>query len=184
MGYSNRFNTILVPQSFLDHMNAALGSKSGSKSASIPDASEMPSRLIVDVSSPGDAAIAPYLQERGWEIAGDKSASAATYMLKVVTGIIIGVGSVITLLSFFILVLSMSLLMEKNRRKLHSLLMQGYSVGDVARPYRNLTIAAGALAGLLAIGGVLCLRAYYLAPLKSIGAAGASPYGRWRSSSR
>lgn len=164
IGYSNRFNTILVPQSFIDYMNERYAGKSSS----------LPSRLIVDVNSPGDAAIAPYLEEKGWEVAGDKSASSATYMLKIVTGIIISVGSVITLLSLFILILSMSLLMEKNRRKLHSLMMLGYGTQQVARPYRNLTSAAGIAAGILAIIAIIALRSYYLAPLKALGASGAS----------
>ncbi|MDE6010152.1 MAG: ABC transporter permease [Muribaculaceae bacterium] len=165
-GYSNRFNTILVPRAFLEAMNTRLGAPTAAVSE--------PARLIVDVSSPGDAAIAPYLAERKWEIAGDKSASSATYLLKVVTGIVIAVGSVITLLSIFILVLSMSLLMEKNRRKLHSLLMLGYRVPVVARPYWRITALTGVAAGVLAFLCVVLLRSRYLGPLESLGARPAS----------
>lgn len=164
-GYSNRFNTILVPQSFLDYMNARLGTS----------AEQAPSRLIVDVNSPGDAAIAPYLKEHGYEPAGDKSASSATFMLKIISGIIIGIGSVITLLSLFILVLSMSLLMEKNRRKLHSLLMLGYPLRDIAAPYRKITLFSTIGAALAAAAGVILLRCYYITPLRSVGAEGSSP---------
>lgn len=174
-GYSNRFNTILVPQSLLDHMNAELGrsrknhGKTGAEdSATNPEAS----RLIVDVNSPGDAAIAPYLESKGWEIAGDKSSASAAYMLKIVSGIIIGVGSLITLLSLLILALSMSLLMEKNRRKLHSLLMLGIPVREVARPYWNITTLSALGAAILAWGCVFILRSYYLKPLQAIGADG------------
>lgn len=163
-GYSNRFNTILVPQSFLDEMNGRLGSSDPSKA--------LPSRLIVDVNSPGDAAIAPYLESKGWEVAGDKSSASAAYMLKIVSGIIIAIGSIITLLSLMILALSMSLLMEKNRRKLHSLLMLGIPVSDVARPYWRLATLSASGAGLLAWISVLLLRSYYLAPLSAIGAEG------------
>ncbi|MDE6329375.1 MAG: ABC transporter permease [Muribaculaceae bacterium] len=161
-GYSNRFNTILVPQEFLDEMNSRLGS---GRSTGV-------SRLIVDVNSPGDAAIAPWLASKGWEQAGDKESGAAAYMLHVVSGIIIAIGSIITLLSLAILCLSMSLLMEKNRRKLHSLLMLGFPVKDVARPYWHLTAISAITAGVLALGCVLLLRNYYLAPLQSLGAEG------------
>lgn len=170
-GYSNRFNTILVPENFLRHMNSILAP--AGTPAGRPD---MPSRLIVDVSSPGDAAIAPWLAERGWEVAGDKSASSATYLLKVVTGIVMAVGSVITLLSVLILVLSMSLLMEKNRRRLHSLLMLGYRTATVARPYWRITAIIGSGAGVLSFIAVLLLRSFYLAPLVGMGA---SPSGLW-----
>ena len=172
-GYSNRFNTILVPESFLKYMNGALAPLHKEKS---PADRELPSRLIVDVNSPGDAAIADYLKSRDWEVAGDKSASAATYMLKVVSGIVIAVGSVITLLSIFILVLSMSLLMERNRRKLHSLLMLGYQVKSVARPYWRITMITGVSAGALALASMLMLRSYYLGAIVSLGASPASVF--------
>lgn len=159
-GYSNRLNTILVPQEFLEQANAALGS----------GVVRAPSRLIVDVSSPGDTAIAPYLEERGWETAGDKSASQASFMLKVVTGIVLGIGIVITLLSFFILLLSVSLIMEKNRDRLHSLLMLGYGLDTVGRPYVVLVTVSSVVAYVLAIGGMFILRGYYLAPLTGLGA--------------
>lgn len=165
VGYSNRFNTILVPQSFLDAENAELG-RGGASEA--PGAS----RLIIDVNSPGDAAIAPYLQDKGWEMAGDKGAASAAYMLKIVSGIIIAIGSIITLLSLIILVLSMSLLMEKNRRKLHSLLMLGIPVKDVARPYKQITVMSAIGAGILAWLCVIGLRSYYLGPLQSLGIEG------------
>ncbi len=155
-GYSNRFNTILVPQTFIEEMNQS---------------EETPSRLIVDVSSPGDSAIGEYLKSKGWEQAGDNSASSAAFMLKIVSGIIIAIGTLITLLSLFILILSMSLLMEKNRKKIHSLLMLGYSIPQVAHPYQKLTLIATLIASVLSLCGMLLLRAYWLEPLSGLGGA-------------
>ncbi|MDE6812155.1 MAG: ABC transporter permease, partial [Muribaculaceae bacterium] len=181
VGYSNRFNTILVPKAMLDYYNDALApaseksaSRNSKKALQNDEGGKPSSRLIVDVNSPGDAAIASYLEEKGWEVAGDKNASSAAYMLRVVSGVIIGVGSIITLLSLLILGLSMSLLMEKNRRKLHSLLMLGTHITDVARPYWRLTAFSALAAGLLAWLSVFFLRRYYLEPLRAIGADGAS----------
>lgn len=162
VGYSNRLNTILVPRSFMDYTNGALGS--GQEKA--------PSRLIVDVSSPGDVAIAPYLEKHDMEVAGDKSGSSASYLLKVVTGLVVGVGSVITLLSFFILMLSISLLMEKNRDKLHSLLMLGYPLRSVGAPYCRLVVVASLAAYLCAAVASLLLRGWYLPSLSGMGATG------------
>lgn len=162
-GYSNRFNTILVPQSFLDAMNARLSSGGAEKK-------ELPSRLIIDVNSPGDTAIKEYLDSHGWEAAGDKEGSSAAFMLKIVSGIIITIGSIITILSLLILGLSMSLLMEKNRRKLHSLLMLGFPVKEVARPYWRITLLSALTAGILAWIGVISLRNAYIGPLRSLGA--------------
>ncbi|MDE5874557.1 MAG: ABC transporter permease [Muribaculaceae bacterium] len=160
VGYSNRLNTILVPRNFMEWSNRTLGSGKPREA----------SRLIIDVSSPGDVAINEYLDAHGLEVAGDKSGSSASYLLKVVVGIVLAVGVVITLLSFFILLLSMSLLMEKNRDKLHALLMLGFPVKDVARPYIMIVVLVSVAACVLAVGGVLLLRGSYLGALRGLGA--------------
>ena len=157
-GYSNRLNTILVPQEFMDWSNARLGM------GKVKD----PSRLIIEVSSPGDVAIKDYMAAHDYEIAGDKSATSASFLLRVVVGIVLAIGVVITLLSFFILLLSISLLMEKNRDKLHSLLMLGYDVRTVGAPYRRIVILASAGALVIATGCVFILRAFYLPALKGL----------------
>lgn len=167
-GFSNRLNTILVPEAFMREANAEFGSNSsGSPSLA-------PKRLIIDVSSPGDVAIKQYLDAHDLEPAGDKSASSAAFLLKIVIGIVLSIGAIITLLSLFILILSVSLIMEKNRDKLHSLLMLGYPVRSVERPYASLALSAAGIAFLLALGSVFLLRRYYMAPLSGLGASGGS----------
>lgn len=157
-GYSNRLNTILVPQSFMDAMNMRLGSGSDKN----------PSRIIIDTNSPGDVAITDYLDTHGLELAGDKSASQASFLLKVVTGIILAVGVVITLLSFFILMLSISLLMEKNRDKLHALIQLGYPLSAIAKPYHQIILLSACGAYLLSLVSLLLMRAYYIDALKGL----------------
>lgn len=158
VGYSNRLNTILVPESFMAEMNGMLGG--GER--------KMPSRVILDVSSPGDVAITQYIDSHGYEVAGDKSGSQASFLLKIVTGIVLAVGSVITLLSFFILLLSISLLMEKNRDKMHTLLMLGYPQREVGAPFRRIIMVASAGALVCALVAVVLLRAYYGAALSGM----------------
>lgn len=159
-GYSNRLNTILVPQEFMDWSNKELGSVG----------SQEPSRLIVEVSSPGDVAIKKFLDSKDWEIAGDKSGASASFLLKVVIGIILAIGIVITALSLFILLLSISLLMEKNREKLHRLLMLGYPLSSAARPYRTIAIGSSLLALILAVAASFVLRGFYIESLTGLGA--------------
>lgn len=160
VGFSNRLNTILVPDSFMDFTNLEYGSGGPAK---------RPSRLIIDVNSPGDVAIGEYLTSHGLEVAGDKRGSSASYLLKVVIGIVVAVGALITLLSFFILMLSVSLILEKNRDKLHTLLMLGYDVSRVASPYRNLVIWASLVAYLLAVAAMFLLRGMYVRALQGLG---------------
>lgn len=178
-GFSNRLNTILVPEAFMQEANARFGSHAGRSSDSQSDthttlrqtsSPTAPKRLIIDVSSPGDVTIKQYLDSHDLELAGDKSASSAAFLLKIIVAIVLAIGIIITLLSLFILILSISLIMEKNRDKLHALLMLGYPVRTVQRPYSTLVTAAAAAAMLLAIATTFLMRAFYITPLKALGA--------------
>lgn len=161
VGFSNRLNTILVPEEFMRWSNSRFGSGK-------PDAGSA-SRLIVDVSSPGDVAIAPYLEAHGLEVAGDKRSSQASFLLNVITGIILAVGVVITILSFFILMLSLTVLMEKNREKIHTLLQLGYPLRNVGAPYRALIAWSCAGAFMIALIAVYGFRLSYLQQLEGLG---------------
>lgn len=161
-GFSNRLNTILVPESFMEWCNRQLGGEE----------SESPSRLVVNVSSPGDVAISDYLDSHGLEVGGNRAGSSASFLLRLVVGLIVAVGAIISLLSFFLLLLSVSLIMEKNRDKIHTLLMMGVPLGSVAAPYIRIVSAATCVAFLLAIGVGIALRMWYLEPLRALGATG------------
>lgn len=159
VGFSSRLNTILVPQEFMDWANATYGTGTA----------RQPSRIIIDTNSPGDVAISDYVNAHDWEIGGDKSNARASFLLNVATGVVLAVGVVITALSFFVLFLSISLLMQKNRSKLHSLLQLGYSTSEVARPYRQVVLATSAVTLLLAVAASLLLRNLYIDSLIAIG---------------
>ena len=163
VGFSNRLNTILVPQEFMDWSNQRYGRTAGARAD--------PSRLIIDVSSPGDVKIKDYIAEHGYEIAGDKANSTASYFLNVATGVVLAIGAVITILSLFVLLLSISLLMQKNRQKMHSLIMLGYELKEVGRPYRQLVVAVNAVAYLLAAGAMLAMRILYIDAVRAMGAS-------------
>ena len=153
VGFSDRLNTILVPETFMEWANAAYGDREESG----------PSRLIVEVRNPADDRIAKFLKEKGYDTEGDKlDAGKATWFLKMIVGIVLAVGLVISVLSFYILMLSVYLLLQKNTKKLENLLLVGYSPARVARPYQVLTVtlnAAVLAAGLLAVS---LIRAGYL----------------------
>ncbi len=159
VGFSNRLNTVLVPDSFMKYANSRLGD----------DNATAPSRLIIDVSSPGDVAISEYLSSHGLEVAGDKSGSSAAYLLKVVIGIVVSVGVLITLLSVMVLMLSISLLMEKNRSVIHRLLMLGAPLRDVAAPYIRMILYGCIAAWLLSMVSLIVLRSLYVGALEGLG---------------
>lgn len=159
VGFSNRLNTILVPQSFMNWANHAFA----------PGEEAPPSRLIIEVKNPTDAAIAQYFQKKNYDTEGDNlDAGKTTYFLRLITGIVIGVGLFISILSFYILMLSIFLLLQKNSTKLENLLLIGYSPNRVALPYNMLTVSLNILILLLSVGGVAWLRFYYIEAIRTL----------------
>lgn len=153
VGFSNRLNTILVPQSFMDWANRTFA----------PHTKVTPARLIVEVKNPADAAIAKYFQAKGYEAEDDKlDAGKTTYFLNLIVGIVLAVGLLISALSFYILMLSIFLLLQKNTTKLENLLLIGYSPAQVALPYQVLTVGLNLCVLALSLLIVAMLRPCYL----------------------
>lgn len=153
VGFSNRLNTILVPEKFMNWANRKFAPNNNTES----------SRLIVEVNNPADASIAKFFQKRGYETEDNKlDAGKTTYFLQLVISIVLLVGLFISLLSFYILMLSIYLLLQKNTTKLENLLLIGYSPVKVALPYQLLTVGLNVLVLFLAILLVAWGRSYYL----------------------
>ncbi len=158
VGFSNRINTILVPESFMKQTNKEFGNKKDVE----------PSRLIVEVKNPSDPAIVSYLKNNRYEVEGnDLESGKISYFLKLLITIVIIIGLFISVLSFFILVLSIYLLLQKNTQKLENLLMIGYSESSIARPYQRLTIFLNAFIFILAILILFIIRKLYTQLLAS-----------------
>lgn len=156
VGFSNRLNTILVPESFMRWANKNFA----------PEAEAQPSRLIIEVGNPADASIAKYFQQKGYETEDGKlDAGKTTYFLRLIVGIVLGVGLFISILSFYILMLSIFLLLQKNTTKLENLLLIGYSPARVARPYQILTLGLNIVVLIVSISLVAWLRHFYTATL-------------------
>lgn len=166
VGFSSRLNTIAVPEEFMEWANASFADEPASA----------PSRLIVEVNTPGDPAIAQYLDGHGYESAGDKADNGrAAYFLTIVTAVVMTVGIIISLLAFFILLLSIYLLLQKNRSKLRSLMMLGYTPWSIARHYCIIVAAINAGVLIAAMAVMLIASALWSEPLASIGVTPASP---------
>ena len=167
VGFSSRLNTLAVPQDFMEWAN---------KEFAPPGKEEQPSRLIVEVSKPGDPAIDRFMRINGYDVAGDKADnSRANYFLTLVTAIVIAIGSVISILAFFILMLSIFLLLQKNRRKLHDLMLLGYSPRQAARPYNLLVLSVNVAVLVLSIVITECAAAWWNPRLADIGVPNGSP---------
>ena len=152
-GFSSRLNTILVPESFMEWANSEFAD--GSTAA--------PTRLILQVNNPTDERITSYLQQMGYETEQDKlNASKTSFVLRIIVGIVMSVGLVISILAFYILMLSVYLLVQKNNTKLENLLIIGYSPAQVSLPYQLLTVGLNVVVLLMATAVLLGVRHEYL----------------------
>ena len=159
IGFSNRLNSILVPQSFMDWSNQTYA----------PGMKSDPTRLIVEVANPTDTHISQFVESKNYEVEDDKlNSEKTTYFLKMVVTLVMGVGLVISILSFYILMLSIYLLVQKNSSKLENLLLIGYSPQKVALPYQLLTAALNILVLLLAWTVVFFVRGQYMEVIETL----------------
>ena len=158
VGFSNRLNTILVPERFMLWANEKYAKKKTAE----------PTRLILQVNNPTDEHITSYLQENNYVTDESKlDASKTTFILRVVVGIVMAIGLIISVLAFYILMLSIYLLVEKNNTKLENLLILGYSPAKVSRPYQWLTVGLNLLVLVLALALLYLIRSIYLHQFQS-----------------
>ena len=159
IGFSSRLNSILVPQSFMEWSNSTYA----------PDSKSAPTRLIVEVANPADERIAQYIEDNGFDTENNNlDAEKTTYFLKLVVTLVMAIGGVISVLSFYILMLSIYLLVQKNASKLQNLLLIGYSPTLVAMPYQLLTIGLNLVVLLIALVVLSLLRGYYMEVIETL----------------
>ena len=165
VGFSARVNTILVPEEFMHWSNSRFGSGSAAGA----------SRLIVEVNAPGDIKIEQYIADHNFEVAGDKANSnKAGYLFTIAVSVVAAVGVLISLLSFFVLILSIMLLLQKNTKKLQDLLQLGYTPMQVSGYYIRLVLRVNDAVLILALVLIFVARLIYLPMLEPLGIEAAS----------
>ena len=116
-----------------------------------------------------DWRITKYLDDNGYEVETDKlDAEKTTYFLRMMVSMVMIIGLVISVLSFYILMLSIYLLVQKNSSKLENLLLIGYSPNNVAKPYQVLTIALNIVVLIIAWIILFFLRDYYMGFIETL----------------
>jgi len=168
VGYSDWLNTIAVPDEFIAWASELYGS----------GAAREPSRVVVRTTRPGDPDVDAWLAAHGYRTGGSGAdLDRASHMLTMLTGAVAAVGAVITLMALGILLLSLSLLVTKNRRAIAGLLMLGYTPGRVSGTYIAMVSAVNAVVLAAVLAALPMLRGLWTAPLAAVGVEPASPWG-------
>lgn len=153
VAFSSSISSILVPQAFMDWSNETFA----------PGEDTAPVRLLIEVTNPADENVTTYMENNGLDIESDKlNAEKTTYFLRLVVSLVMIIGLIISALSFYILMLSIYLLVQKNTVKLQNLLLIGYPANTVAMPYQLLTAGLNLAVLIISIAVVAMVRSYYM----------------------
>lgn len=159
VGFSNRLNTILVPKDFLLWANGQYGNGTRSQAQ----------RLIIKLKNPADKNIATYFEDNDYVMEQDNmDSSRLSWFLQVIIGAIFLIGGVVCGLAFYLLMLSVMLLLEKNQEQIRNLRCIGFSVGAISRPYIMLITMLTCIVLLLSVGVVFWLRGTWVKELSAI----------------
>mgnify|MGYP003307163226 CR=1 FL=1 len=171
-GLTDDFNTILVPLDFLNEANALYA----------PGKSVKPSRLALATDSGefGEEMFS-FLADRGYLIEGNSLQPRLQNFVSGILYIIIGIGTLFSLLAFFMFVMSIELLIERNRGVISNLYSLGYSVAQIARPYILMALVADVVVWVLAAvaASLLYPTVQGVADVLDLGAGAVTMAGVW-----
>ncbi|MDA3819581.1 MAG: hypothetical protein PF590_03835 [Candidatus Delongbacteria bacterium] len=158
VGFSDRLNTILVPQEFLTYANSKYG---------VPDPPV--SRLILLTPDPSDTELLEFIKSKGYDYNSEQLKSGkARLLLNTATLVVVVTGLFISLLALWMFVLSSQLLLQKNKTNIHHLIALGYSHRQIVKPFSQLNIITCILVFLLSLIPYFLVSNAYREALKSI----------------
>lgn len=149
VGLTDRLNTILVPDDFLEEANRRFATEK----------TKTPTRVIVEADSDSSQPLMELIEARKYVVDGNQEDSMR--MLSIVRGVIsavVALGLLVSSLAFFLLLISILLLIEKNRYKNDTLHQLGYPDNKIALPYQTLAVAVDLVVWVL--GAVVVLLLY------------------------
>ena len=131
VGLTDRMNTILVPDDFLQEANARFATEAPKK----------PTRVLVEAGSEASKELMDHIAKKQYEIeSGSEDAVRLLAIVRTVISIVVALGLLVSGLAFFLLLISILLLIEKNRYKNDTLHQLGYPDKKIALPYQALAV--------------------------------------------
>lgn len=131
VGLTDRMNTILVPDEFLREANERFA----------VEKAKNPTRVIVESGTEAPEALMNFINKNKYVIdGGSKDAVRMLAIVRMIISIVVGLGLLISSLAFFLLLVSILLLIEKNRYKNDTLHQLGYQDRMIALPYQAVAV--------------------------------------------
>lgn len=126
VGFSNKINSILVPDNFLIWANSEFGS----------DENALPNRLLIEFNDPSDEKILQFFNENNYQVsAEDLKVNKIMFYFKSASFIVVLIGVIITFLSVSLIILSLFLIFYKNKEDIITLSLLGYKNWNISKFY-------------------------------------------------
>jgi len=140
VGFSNKVNSILVPDKFLCWANKEFGRVTQTKA----------SRILIEFNNPSDDAILEYFNENNYSINKDElELSKLLFFFKLALFFVLFIAVVIILLSVSFIVLSLNLIIQRNKELFVNLYNIGYNYNRISKFYQ-LSISLITVASIVA----------------------------------
>ncbi|MDA0765037.1 MAG: ABC transporter permease [Proteobacteria bacterium] len=159
VGFSNKVNSILVPEDFLFWANKEFGETKENKT----------SRILIEFYNPSDEKILEYFNNNNYSINKEElEFSKLVFFLKSALVAIFIIACIIIILSVAFVVLSFNLIIQKNKELLINLFNIGYSYKRIAKFYQLIISVITFVSISLAIYVSNLIRDSYLLKLSSL----------------
>lgn len=156
VGFSNKVNSILVPEDFLLWANNEFGRQNKSKT----------SRILVEFNDPSDKNILKYFNENNYSINKEElEFSKLVFFFKSALIFVFFIAVVIIFLSVSFILLSFNLIIQRNKELLLNLYNIGYNYTQIAKFYQLLISLITVFSILASVIISYLIRNYYLAKI-------------------
>ena len=153
VGFSNKVNSILVPEDFLLWANKEFGRGDKNKT----------SRVLIEFKNPSDKAILKYFNENNYSISKDKlEFSKLVFFFKLALLFVFFIALVIIILSISFIIISLNLIIQKNKELILNLYNIGYNHNRIAKFYQIFISSTTVLLIIIAIFISNFTRNYYI----------------------
>lgn len=159
VGFSNKINSILVPEDFLSYANKEFGRINSSRI----------SRVLVEFNNPTDERILHFFNDNNYSISEEKlEFSKLTFFFKSALFFIILIAVIIIILSISFILLSFNLIIQKNKTLIINLYAIGYSYQKISKFYQLIISITTVLSIFLAVLISDLIRSLYLDKFKNL----------------
>lgn len=160
VGFTDRLNSILVPESFLKYANEKYGNS----------AVKEPSRLLVEAKDPSAPELAKFLADKGYKTNKEKlKNSKLNTLLNISMSFMWIISIVIIVLAVMLFILSFQLMVAKSEFKLETLRLLSYSIKTIAKYYIYRFIVIVAAVNICSFAVLCATKSIYVSYLKSFG---------------